>query len=99
MAHSQRKEEKSPDGVPGDKMDKQLEASILELLAARAATSTICPSDAARAVGDENWRDLMEPARRAARRLVDAGEVQITQGGSVVDPSTAKGPIRIRKAR
>ncbi|WP_354214048.1 MULTISPECIES: DUF3253 domain-containing protein [unclassified Arthrobacter] len=77
----------------------QLEESILKLLAARAATSTICPSDAARAVGDENWRDLMEPTRKAARRLVDAGEVQITQGGSVVDPSTAKGPIRIRKVR
>ena len=80
-------------------VEQQLEATILELLAARAATSTICPSDAARAVGDDNWRDLMEPARRAARRLVDAGEVQITQGGSVVDPATARGPIRIRKAR
>ena len=89
--------EKEP--TPGVNVDQQLEAAILELLAARAATSTICPSDAARAVGDENWRDLMEPARRAARRLVDAGEVQITQGGSVVDPSTAKGPIRIRKVR
>ncbi|WP_307097817.1 DUF3253 domain-containing protein [Arthrobacter sp. V1I9] len=83
----------------GHGVDLQLEAAILELLAARAATSTICPSDAARAVGDENWRDLMEPARKAARRLVDAGEVEITQGGSVVDPSTAKGPIRIRKVR
>jgi hypothetical protein len=80
-------------------VEQQLEATILELLAARAATSTICPSDAARAVGDDNWRDLMEPARRAARRLVEAGEVQITQGGSVVDPATARGPIRIRKAR
>ena len=87
------------DGKPADMIDKQLEASILELLKARAATSTICPSDAARAVGDENWRELMEPARRAARRLVDSGEVQITQGGSVVDPSTAKGPIRIRKVQ
>lgn len=85
--------------TPGDGIDLRLEATILELLAARAATSTICPSDAARAVGDETWRDLMEPARRAARRLVDAGEVEITQGGSVVDPSTAKGPIRIRKVR
>jgi hypothetical protein len=84
---------------PGDGINRQLENTILELLAARAATSTICPSDAARAVGDENWRDLMEPARRAARRLVDAGEVVITQGGSVVVPATAKGPIRIRKAR
>ncbi|NQX35961.1 DUF3253 domain-containing protein [Herbiconiux sp. VKM Ac-2851] len=81
-------------------VDRQLEATILELLAARAATSTICPSDAARAVGEEDtWRELMEPARQAARRLVAAGEVEITQGGSVVDPSTAKGPIRIRRRR
>ncbi|MEV8129617.1 DUF3253 domain-containing protein [Pseudarthrobacter oxydans] len=85
--------------APGGGVDQQLEAAILELLANRAATSTICPSEAARAVGGGTWRDLMEPARRAARRLVDAGEVQVTQGGSVVDPSTAKGPIRIRKAR
>lgn len=85
--------------APGGGVDQQLEAAILELLANRAATFTICPSEAARAVGGGTWRDLMEPARRAARRLVDAGEVQVTQGGSVVDPSTAKGPIRIRKAR
>lgn len=81
-----------------DDTDRRLEASILDLLAQRSATATICPSDAARAVGDEDgWRDLMEPARRAARRLVAAGEVEITQGGRVVDPSTARGPIRIRR--
>jgi len=39
----------------------------------------------------------MEPARQAARRLVDAGEVEITQRGAVVDPATARGPIRIRR--
>ncbi|WP_458781699.1 DUF3253 domain-containing protein [Arthrobacter sp. D3-16] len=95
MAHERREQRTAPAGS----IDRQLEATILDLLAARAATSTICPSDAARAVGDENWRDLMELARRAARRLVDSGEVEITQGGSVVDPATAKGPIRIRKVR
>lgn len=79
--------------------DRRLEQVILDLLAQRAASATICPSDAARAVGDEDWRDLMEPARRAARRLVAAGEVDITQGGVVVDPSTARGPIRIRRRR
>lgn len=83
---------------PDTPVGRQLEAKILELLASRAATSTICPSDAARAVGGDDWRHLMEPAREAARRLVDAGQVHITQGGSVVDPATAKGPIRIRKA-
>lgn len=80
--------------------DSELEQAVLSLLAARAGRTTVCPSEAARQVGTEDtWRDLMEPARRAARRLVAAGEVEITQGGEVVDPSTAKGPIRIRKVR
>jgi len=41
---------------------------------------------------------LSEPARRAARRLAAAGVVEIVQDGRVVDPSTAKGPIRVRRA-
>jgi hypothetical protein len=98
-ANRDRRAAPNPEGEPKNGVDQQLEAAILELLAARAATSTICPSEAARAVGGGTWRDLMEPARSAARRLVDAGEVQVTQGGSVVDPATAKGPIRIRKVR
>ena len=84
---------------PQTPVERQLEQKIMELLAARAASSTICPSDAARAVGGEDWRRLMEPTRKAARRLVEAGQVEITQGGSVVDPGTAKGPIRVRRAR
>ncbi|MGR2752606.1 DUF3253 domain-containing protein [Agromyces arachidis] len=81
-------------------VDRELEAGIRTLLDRRAATATICPSEAARLVGgDDGWRELMEPARRAARRLVASGEVEITQSGRVVDPSTAKGPIRIRRAR
>jgi len=82
-----------------DDTDRTLERTIDELLDARAATSSICPSDAARAIGGDDWRDLMEPARRAARRMVARGEVEITQGGNVIDPSTAKGPIRIRRPR
>lgn len=96
-----------------DDTDRMLEESILRLLAARAAGRTICPSEAARAVAHDAarktrrqstepleqtpWKDLMEPARRAARRLVASGQVEITQGGKVVDPSTARGPIRIRR--
>lgn len=79
--------------------DEALERSVLALLGDRAADATICPSEAARAVGGDDWRHLMEPARSAARRLVATGDVEITQGGHVVDPSTAKGPIRVRLVR
>ena len=77
--------------------DEALESEILRLLERRSG-KTICPSEAARGVEPEGWRDLMEAARQAARRLVAKGEVVITQGGRVVDASTAKGPIRIRRA-
>ncbi len=79
--------------------DLALQAAVLSLLDDRAAGATICPSEAARQVGGEDWRPLMEPARAAARRLVAAGEVVVTQRGAVVDPSTARGPIRIRRVR
>ncbi len=80
-------------------VDRDLEQVIRDLLGARAGDATICPSEAARRVGGDDWRPLMEPARRAARRLVATGEAEITQAGRVVDPSTAKGPIRIRRTR
>lgn len=84
--------------------DRALERQILDLLDARAGGATMCPSEAARAVspdpGDEAlWRPLLEPARAAARRLLARGEVQILQRGQVVAPSTATGPIRLRRVR
>lgn len=79
-------------------VDVALEDTIRALLSERARGATICPSEAARVVDPDGWRGLMEPARAAARRLVDAGVVEITQSGRVVDPSSAKGPIRVRLA-
>jgi len=80
-----------------DDTDIALEHAIISLLDRRAAGATICPSEAAKVVGGDDWRGLMEPARSAARRLVVRNEVEITQGGRVVDPSTARGPIRVRR--
>ena len=79
-------------------VDEQIETRMREMLARTAAGKTICPSDVVRSLFDD-WRPLMEPARAAARRLVVRGEAEITQQGVVVDPSTAKGPIRIRPVR
>ena len=91
------------DGCRGHKpgeSDAELEGAILELLAERGRDKTICPSEAAKAVGGvesrRDWEGLMEPARAAARRLVAQGKIVITQHGRVVDPSSAKGAIRLR---
>lgn len=82
--------------------DAALEAAILSLLAQRGAGKTICPSEAARAVAASEdravWEPLMQSARAAARRLVASGKIVVTQGGMVVDASTAKGAIRLRLA-
>jgi uncharacterized protein DUF3253 len=77
--------------------DQRLRQAILDLARERGPSSSICPSDAARAVGGENWRDLMDQARDVARDLAKAGEVVVTQGGDELDPdATWRGPIRIR---
>jgi hypothetical protein len=77
-------------------VDDELERAIVDLIDRR--SGSISPSDAARLVAPDAWRDLMEDTRMAARRLVASGAVEITQHGRVVDPSTAKGPILIRRA-
>ena len=77
-------------------VDRDLETAIMTLLGQRDVGKTICPSEAARVVGGEDWEALMEPSRRAARRLVSAQIIEIIQKSRVVDPSTAKGPIRLR---
>lgn len=80
-----------------DETDRALEAAILRLCGERAAGATICPSEATRAVGLEGNAANHERTRRAARRLVAREEIEICQRGRVVDASTAKGAIRLRK--
>ena len=79
------------------KLDDQLEAEIIAMVSKR--SSTLCPSEVAQRLGGEEWRRLVEPTRQAARRLVAKGELEILQRGKVVDPSYAKGPIRLRRVR
>ncbi|MDQ0585534.1 DUF3253 domain-containing protein [Streptomyces rishiriensis] len=82
--------------------DERLERAILDLLGRRRPDVSICPSEVARSVHpgtDDGWRRLMEPTRAAAQRLSQAGLVEITQAGEPVDPTTARGPIRIRRTR
>jgi hypothetical protein len=73
----------------------QYKDRIRELLAQRSEGKTICPSEV---LPTEERKDKvkMEAVREAARSLVVAGEIEITQKGRVVDPNSIKGPIRLR---
>lgn len=72
----------------------RLAATIRTLLRARGQGS-ICPSDAARVVGGDRWRDLMGAARSVALCLRDEGVVSITRQGAPVTGAEIAGPIRI----
>jgi Protein of unknown function (DUF3253) len=73
-------------------------AAVLALATHRAPDRTICPSDAARAVGGEQWRATMPVVHDVARRLAKDGVVEVLQRGKVLDPvADWSGPVRIRR--
>ena len=74
---------------------ERLAATIRVLLRHRDAGNTICPSEAARVVGGDQWRDLMPITRDVAGELVRTGEVTVLQKGEPVDIDAVSGPIRI----
>ena len=72
------------------------EEAILTLLDRRDPGKTICPSEAARALGgDDGFREHMDEVRQAAASLRERGVIEVTQRGRAVDPATARGPIRL----
>lgn len=74
---------------------ERLAAAMRVLLRHRRPDATICPSDAARVVGGEGWRDLMDMAREVAAELSRTGFLVVRQRGKVVDIAAAVGPIRL----
>jgi hypothetical protein len=82
--------------------DELLREKIIELLKARKPESSICPSDAPRALFSE-WRSYMIDVRRVALAMALEGKIVITQRGLPVDLNKFEsgeivGPIRLRLA-
>ena len=73
----------------------RLAAATRALLRHRDPDKTICPSDAARVVGGDAWRSVVPLAREVAVGLHTDGVVEIRQRGRRVDPSSARGPLRV----
>lgn len=82
------------DGLTWDLVE--VERVLLDLLRCRGEGKTICPSEVARLMDAEDWRDGMESVREVARQLEEKGKVEFLQRGERVDPGSAKGPIRLR---
>ena len=74
-------------------------AAILDLLAVRDTEKTICPSEAARVVGGEAWRDSMPTVHAAARKLAEEGVIELRQKGARREVDSIVGAYRIGSRR
>ncbi|WP_101848039.1 DUF3253 domain-containing protein [Zhihengliuella sp. ISTPL4] len=72
-------------------------AATIRALTRKRAESSICPSDVARTVGGEDWRDRMPEVRRVTADLASRDLVVVTQKGEPVRIEEARGPVRIRR--
>ncbi|MEL7543449.1 MAG: DUF3253 domain-containing protein [Pseudomonadota bacterium] len=81
-----------------DVSDNDICTAILALTKARGPDKTICPSEVARSLAEDEavWRSLMPRVRDCAAELVDDGKIAILQKGQpVADPRDVSGPIRL----
>jgi hypothetical protein len=70
--------------------------AILSTATQRGPYKTTCPSEVARELFPDNWRNHMDEVRNAAIALSDEGKIIITQKGERIDTKDIKGPIRIK---
>jgi hypothetical protein len=81
---------------------REIEATLLRLVAERGLGKTLDPSEAARALGGphpDGWGPLMQPIRRVAVALAEQGRVVILRKGKAVDPRDFKGVYRLTAPR
>ncbi len=79
--------------------DDDAEAAILRLTSERGPDKSICPTDAARLLGGEQWRAQLGRVRAAAVSLARAGRIEILRKGRPVELHAVRGVIRLRIAR
>lgn len=75
---------------------KELTNSILSAVEERASTGTVCPSEIARSLWPEEWRNHLEEIRQVASQLSAAELLQVTQRGRQVELSNCTGPVRLK---
>ena len=93
-------ETKAVIGCGENDIENCIEKAIISLINQRGCDKTCCPSEIPRLILKyPNWRDYMDLTRTISFRLASAGILEITQRGTLIDPSsqsTFTGIMRIR---
>lgn len=78
---------------------KSIEAKHREFAIQRGIEKTYCPSEVARTLFPENWREKMDAVRWVADELWKDGKLVVLQFGEIlaIPPSEVKGHIRLRR--
>lgn len=75
---------------------KNISETILSVAKQRGTEKSTCPSEIARMLFPDNWRNHMKDVVNTAIDLHNCGKVLITQKGLPVDVNQIKGPVRIK---
>ena len=81
---------------------RDIEATILRLIAERGPGKTLDPAEVARALGGghpDGWGPLMQPIRRVAVALAEQSRIVILRKGKPADPRDFKGVYRLMAPR
>jgi len=70
--------------------------TIISIATHRGPEKSTCPSEIARRLFPDDWREHMKNILDAAIDLHHQGKVVITQKGGPIDVNHIKGPVRIK---
>ena len=76
-------------------MNRPVEATIIELLAACGGRS-LSPEQVARSAAGEDWRRLLPQVRATAVTMARNGQLVILRHGKPADPDALKGVYRLK---
>jgi hypothetical protein len=76
--------------------DRCIRKTIAAMLQSRQQHATACPSEIARALQPQGWRDLMQRVREQALIMAKQGQLEVLQKGQPVPlGASPRGPIRL----
>lgn len=84
---------------PDDPLAQSIRECLLELLANRGPSRSVCPSEVAQTLGGRigcPWQDLMRPVRTVGAALAESGVLEAFQDDRVVNLREVRGPVRLR---